>query len=661
MFRLARLTSFLLPLALFAQSPRWHLAQDGGIEWTVAAGAEHQDQIEMSGRQASLVLTYGVHKDGQPFAAHQVVFPSLRTIPNDTHASLSYSFAAGIAPRLYLNGRSARETVLRMHHRGLLTIESILGRQKELRLTRRIFPSTRRPAAFDLYTFRNESAKPVQVGMEETVQTVTTAAPRGVDGSYLMEARTLDPGVRSLAPGAETTFAIVYTARRQNEPTPQWDPGAELKARTVLVDSFLSKLRLETPDPVLNTAFDFAKIRTTESIYDTVGGLMHGPGGGAYYAAIWANDQAEYAGPFFPFLGDAAGNDASLNAYRHFARYMNPEYKPIPSSIVAGGTSVWHGAGDRGDMAMIAYGASRFALESGNDRTARELWPLIEWCLEYCRRKVTPDGVVASDSDELEGRFPAGKANLSTSSLYYDALHSAAVLGRQLGKPADGYEEQAKTLFSAIEKYFGADIEGFHTYRYYDGNTVLRSWICLPLVMGIDERAKGTIDALFSPALWTPNGLATQAGDKTFWDRSTLYALRGVLAAGETAKAMEFLTYYSRRRLLGEHVPYPVEAWPEGNQRHLAAESALYCRIFTEGLFGIRPTGLHRFTMTPRLPKDWPGMRLSAVQAFGRVFDIDVERAGEQWKVDVTAAGATPIRRMVRPGGTVEIDLGGRP
>jgi len=33
---------------------------------------------------------------------------------------------------------------------------------------------------------------------------------------------------------------------------------------------------------------------------------MHGPGGGRYYAAIWANDQAEYANPFFPFLGNLA-------------------------------------------------------------------------------------------------------------------------------------------------------------------------------------------------------------------------------------------------------------------------------------------------------------------------------------------------------------------
>ena len=50
---------------------------------------------------------------------------------------------------------------------------------------------------------------------------------------------------------------------------------------------------------------------------------------------------------------------------------------------------------------------------------------LIEWCLEYLKRNINADSVVFSNSDELEGRFPAGKANLNTSSLYYDALISA--------------------------------------------------------------------------------------------------------------------------------------------------------------------------------------------------------------------------------------------
>lgn len=132
--------------------------------------------------------------------------------------------------------------------------------------------------------------------------------------------------------------------------------------------------------------------------------------------------------PFFPFLGHVAGNESALNSYRHFARFINPDYKPIPSSIVAEGRDIWNGAGDRGDMAMIAYGASRFALASGNAQWSEELWPLITWCLEYDDRQRTEDGVIASNTDELEGRFPAGKANLCTSSLslYEQALRAGS-------------------------------------------------------------------------------------------------------------------------------------------------------------------------------------------------------------------------------------------
>jgi hypothetical protein len=133
--------------------------------------------------------------------------------------------------------------------------------------------------------------------------------------------------------------------------------------------------------------FAFAKIRGTESIYNTKAGLMHGPGGLRYYAAIWANDQAEYINPFFAFLGDERGTRSAMNAFRLFARYMNPDYKPIPSSIIDQGDGEWHGAKDRGDMAMIAYGAGRFALDYGKRDSAIVLWPLIEWCLEYLKRK----------------------------------------------------------------------------------------------------------------------------------------------------------------------------------------------------------------------------------------------------------------------------------
>ena len=99
--------------------------------------------------------------------------------------------------------------------------------------------------------------------------------------------------------------------------------------------------------------------------------------------------------------------------------------------------------------------------------------------------------------------------------------------------------KQAKQIRSNIEKYFGATVEGFATYRYYKGNDTLRAWITTPLTVDIFERKQGTIAALFSPRLWTEDGLASLAGNKTFWDRSTLYGLRGVFAAGETEKALD--------------------------------------------------------------------------------------------------------------------------
>jgi hypothetical protein len=671
--------SHLFQPAARAQT-RWKLDADGGISWEVEQGQAHQDHIEMSGRKVSVIVTYGVDDTGQLILSRQVIFPLLRFAPNKTRDHFSLTFGDEATPRILLNRALPRvELVKAFRHHGIMRIESLLGRDGEVLLRRSIFPSVDKPLVVERLTFNNRSDKDVTVEVEDTERVVRTSAARGVYGGYVASSHVQEPGERVVKPGASTTYSLLISARKTAEAPLTVDAEAEERARAERVDDILSRLQLETPDPVLNVAFAFAKIRAAESIYETKGGLMHGPGGGAYYAAIWANDQAEYANPFFAYLGDPTAAESAINSFRHFARYMNPEYKPIPSSIISEGAGFWHGAGDRGDMAMIAYGASRFALAYGKRETAAELWPLVEWCLEYCRRKVDERGVVASDSDELENRFPAGRANLNTSSLYYDALNSAAMLGRELGKPPEQlarYEAQAIRLRAAIEKHFGANVEGFETYRYYDRRDlaghakfgayaerpdVLRAWITTPLTVGIDERRGGTIDALFSPRLWTQDGLATEAGGQTFWDRSTLYGLRGVFAAGATEKALAYLTHYSKRRLLGEHVPYAVEAYPEGNQRHLSAESALYCRVYTEGIFGLRPTGFSSFQLTPRLPGGWDAMRLKNVRAFGRVFDLSVARAGDQLKVDIIDGGKPAQTHLIRQGETLSVELGRRP
>ncbi len=660
-----------LSIGVANATDRWSIGKDGDITWTVKPGDKaHSDHIEMSGQQMSVVLRYGVDDKGAFHLNRSLVFPMLRMKPNKTQNNLKQRFDVNIPALITIDDLNlADEKVKSINFDGTMTVESSFShtyRRKKIEdavtLKRVLYPSPNGAFYCEEYSFTNNMQQPITFRVPEWNVKYVTPEEAGVYGSYTVEASLSKNGVFEVKPGETFDINVIYSGRKSGDPVgrrPNLD--AQRDGRKALIKEWKNNLILETPDSVLNTMFSFAKLRGAESIYNTKGGLMHGPGGEAYYAAVWANDQAEYICPFFPYLGYEIGNQSSLNCYRHFARYMNDDYNPIPSSIISEGVSFWHGAKDRGDGAMIAYGASRYALARADKEEARELWPLIEWCLEYCRRKLTPAGVVASDSDELENRFPSGDANLATSCLYYDALISASYLGKELGvsrKQLDGYRKQAAELRKAIENHFGYEIEGYHSYRYYEGNDVLRSWICIPLTMGIFDRAKGTIDALFSPRLWTNDGCLTQAGTETFWDRSTLYALRGTLAAGEVEKGMDFLKQYSRHRLLGDHVPYAIEAWPEGDQRHLSAESGLYCRIFTEGLFGIRPTGFSSFDLTPRLPKDWDYANLRNIRAFGDDFDIDVTRAGaDKLDVKIVRDDKTLIHKKVKEGETLKISL----
>ncbi len=636
----------------------WKLNDQNGIVWDIVPeNIPHTDHLEFSGLRVSAIVTYGVDEEGSLVLKKTVVWPMLRTIPNDTHASLINGFSEEDDTKVSVAGQGPLpEKPYRIRFNGVLTIFSQAG---DLEVRRVLFPSTSQPVLLEMVTVRNTSDSPQRVSLSSVGYKVVTPADKGVYGAYTIRADNGRGAVKTLNSGEEVSTVVVYSALKKGEIL-KLDPAEELKKREDFIRSLNSSLVLETPDPVVDQMFRFAKLRATESIYATQGGLMHGPGGGRYYAAIWANDQAEYVDPFFPFLGNANGNESAINSFRHFARFMNPEFKPIPSSIIAEGTDIWNGAGDRGDAAMIAYGASRFALAYGDTATADSLLPLIKWCLQYCEEKRLPEGVIASDCDELERRFPAGKANLSTNMLAYGGYRSAAHLLRSLGREetlADRYDRKADTLRKNIDRYFGGEVMGYDTYFYFKGNKKLRSWICLPLVMGVDDRKEETLRALLSPYLWSRNGIFTEAGDSTFWDRATLYAFRGLFFAGETDIAMKYFKYYSQKRLLGEHVPYAVEAWPEGNQRHLSAESGLYARVITEGLFGIEPTGLRSFTFAPRLPSGWDFMRLKHIKAFRSDFDINVERKGNKMLVTVTDNGKEVFRRLWDGNGRMEVRL----
>ena len=604
----------------------------------------HTDYLEMSGLGSSFIVTYGTNAEGKLLLQRRVIFPQLRTRPNNTHASFSSTIREDVTPRLMVSG-CAEEKAVRFELDGNLRVFSNLGGAE---VEREFFPSTEKRACIERICVRNTTPEPVLLTLMNA-GTVRNEALRGCAG--VLVSYVLAPNVSAeLAPGERYTFGITYAGEMlPTIPTP-CDADAELSARRERIAQLLDPLRLDTGDDVLDTMFEFSKIRAGESIFRTRSGLIHCPGGDSYYAAVWCNDQAEYSGPWFAFTGDKTLLEAAETAYRWYIPFMDETYDAIPSSVIAEGLDYWNGAGDRGDAAMYLYGASSFCLTRGDREQAKALWESIKWCAEYCKRKVNENGVIASDSDELETRFPAGDANLCTSSLCCMGLRAAACIADEFGETelASDYRARAEQLAKAIDEFFGWTVSGYETYRYYEGNDVLRSWICMPLCADIFTRAKGTVDALTGPELFTDDGLLSQEGSNTVWDRSTLYGLRGIFRAGYTEKAFEFLRYYCRTRLLGERVPYAIEAFPEGNKRHLSAESALFAQIVVFGLLGITPKGFSRFTISPTLPAELDHLTLENIHAFGKVFDIHVTRGG--WEVKCGG-------RTLRGSGAGEVSL----
>ncbi|MBQ8911072.1 MAG: hypothetical protein IJY89_00705, partial [Clostridia bacterium] len=574
---------------------------------------------------------------GSLLLEHSLYFPTLRTIPNNTHGTYCFTVEESQMPRLFLDGQILPEYPSSFFFDGILHIES--RTDCGLTVKRRLFPASDSRCFVERITLESKEEQDLSLSLSLPQRSCLTVG-RGTKGVYLSEILHTATLPLTVKKGQSASFDVFYTARIANEQPLSPDSEAEEQARknrikSLCDDALVFSCGLAEP----KTMMRLAKLRAGESIFETLSGKFHSPGGRAYYAATWCNDQIEYAGPHFAMTGDETAIEASLNAYRSYIPFMSEYYHKLPCSIIAEGLDIWEGAGDRGDAAMYLYGASLFCLYLGRKEVAEELYPAICWCAEYCERRKSPEGIICSDSDELEGRFPTdGKANLSTSSLCYGGLVLLSKLAASLGDNhrARLYNERAEKLEEAIEDYFGATLHGFETYRYSKGFDTLRAWICLPRCVGINTRQEGTLSALLSPWLLTEEGFLTceksaENSSDTIWDRSTLYGMKCAFLAGASEQMTTPLFDYCHKRLLCERVPYPVEAYPEGGRRHLSGESALFVRLFTEGLFGIQPEGLDAFSFVPALPKDFPHLTLENLLICGGYFDLYVKK--DHWQV----------------------------
>lgn len=605
------------------------LAPDKGVLWEI--GRERgkcSDHIEMSGFQSSSIICAGKSRGGSLRLHRHITVPGLRILPNDTSGNFCFNFKNSVC-KIKADGKLQKEAPRKITMRGNLTVES---ESPCTVITREFINCADAPGLIEKVCVKAKRSCILEISVPFIKKThsaeycVGGAVNYGVcgcdSGPVSFEMAYGYKKVKNMSASESFTFYMVYFAGRKNTVI---DIPEQISQRSALIEQMFASPLLSSGNPYLDAQFSHCLLRGQESIYKTKAGLFHSPGGGNYYAALWTNDQCEYANPFFPYSGYAPGIESALNCYRQYEKYMDKSGVPfekkraLVTSIIAEGEDFWNGAGDRGDGAMYAYGVCRFLLALGEKELFSEFFGNIKWCIDFCLSRKNESGVISSDSDELENRLESGNANLNTSCLTYDALLNGALICDILDKNelAKEWRAQAESLKENIEKYFGADVEGYATYAYYKGNDLLRSWICTPLSVEIFSRKDETLKALFSDRLYKNGNLRSISNSAVTWDRSLLYALRGAFLAGYE-NAFREVCSYSKNRLLGNHSPYPFEAFPEGNRAHLSGESVLFCRIITEGLFGLKVTGYRRLRISPRQK----GVSITGIHVFGKELAI---------------------------------------
>ena len=217
---------FLTTKTFSQENNRWQIDQDGSISWQIKNNIPHDDHIEMSGKKISCILRYGVAADGSFHATRSLVWPMLRTIPNNTHASLTRQFAQDAFDLVTVNYKPIpAEKVVSLTINGTLLVTSKAG--NALELTRQFFPSTSLAGYCEIYTIKNISEKTCAVEIPKSNAVYNTDLAKGTEGSYALHVVLINEGNFNLKANETISFSVFYSGVKENEQPPKVNTNEE--------------------------------------------------------------------------------------------------------------------------------------------------------------------------------------------------------------------------------------------------------------------------------------------------------------------------------------------------------------------------------------------------------------------------------------------------
>ncbi|MEE1089503.1 MAG: hypothetical protein UIC63_11140, partial [Bacteroidaceae bacterium] len=234
----------LAAVAVKAQKQCWTInPETNAIEMILSDQTiPYSDHIEMSGEMVSFVTRWNIDEMKNFSQERSLVFPMLRTIPNNTHASLMYRMQTDIVSLLGVNGLAPVQLgVKKVSINGALQVVSQYGigvvntgaaRKRApspvVEITYTGFPSTTLPMMCETYEVKNIASRPLTVAVPEFVQKAKTDPAKGVDGAYIIQAEIYGNGTYVIEPGKSITFGAAFQAyREKNEKAITPDVKAE--------------------------------------------------------------------------------------------------------------------------------------------------------------------------------------------------------------------------------------------------------------------------------------------------------------------------------------------------------------------------------------------------------------------------------------------------
>ncbi|MYC52131.1 MAG: hypothetical protein F4X47_07440 [Gammaproteobacteria bacterium] len=427
-----------------------------------------------------------------------------------------------------------------------------------------------------------------------------------------------------------------------------------------------STVSVETPDPELDLALEWAKINLEEQ-------RVCNPDLGCGFVAGWGlsrNGTRPGFGWFFG--GDAAINTFAMDALGQWdlvaeelaflARYQRADGKITHEISQAAAHIDWFDSypyayyhADTTPYWMLAL--YEYWRASGDDELVRELWPAYRRAWEWCLTAETDgDGIIENTvgglgAVEVGGLGEAIHQDIYLAAVWVAALQGTRVLARHMGD--DEIELDAGllgiTARSTLNSAYWREAEGYHAFGILRGggtNDNLTVWPATAAAFHLlnDRETRSTLTRIAGDRVssdWGAHMLSTESElyDPLQYNQGTVWPFVTGFAA--------WAQYRHRRPWAGFHLMDAVKQmtfdWALGRHPELLSGSfyqpldqtvphqffatSMLVTPLLRGVFGWQPDAPRgRARLAPQLPPDWPTATIRGLRAGSTVLDVEIRQ-----------------------------------